>query len=297
MLALGLKRYVLAAEGPHDFEVVGGTEHSLGGGVVDPPAMAGRDGERRHLWTYPVAEYALDRALAEGNGEPAPTFRAPWDAPGEAPFPVLHRFSAGSPAALGQLPEHLGAHPFAPIVEARRDRYGMDPDGPTPVALDPGTDLSEWEDVEWRDDHGPLRVTTRPGRVSPYMVMLHRLADFATDWAIPVPPKHQGVVDADPRLIRRVGRGGALIDAQLADSRARAEDHIVVYDDGDPVAFVRSEVRPPRAAGVWPPLWGGPQHDEEDRRWSSSKYRHGPPGARGASCRGKKADLRLRWLR
>jgi hypothetical protein len=67
LLALGLKRYVLAAEGSHGFEVVGGTEHSLGGGVVDPPAMAGRDGERRHLWTYPVAEYALDRALAEGN--------------------------------------------------------------------------------------------------------------------------------------------------------------------------------------------------------------------------------------
>jgi hypothetical protein len=170
-------------------------------------------------------------------------FRAPWDAPGEAPFPVLHRFSAGSPAALKQLPEGLGAHPFAPIVEARRDRYGIDPDGPAPVALDPGTDLGEWEDIEWRDDHGRLRVTTRPVRVSPHMVMLQRLADFATNWAIPVPPKQPGVVDADPRLIRRVGRGGALIDAQLADSGARAEDHMVVYDDGDSVAFVRSEVR------------------------------------------------------
>jgi hypothetical protein len=45
IVSLGSKRYVLAqpnADG--SFEVVGGTEHSLGGEVVDPPRMRGRNG-------------------------------------------------------------------------------------------------------------------------------------------------------------------------------------------------------------------------------------------------------------
>ena len=81
ILSLGIKRYVKAVLGPEGWEVVGGTEHALGGGVVDPPAMRGRGTDRRHLWTIPVAQYALDRAEAEHRGLVLPEFHDPWDTP------------------------------------------------------------------------------------------------------------------------------------------------------------------------------------------------------------------------
>ena len=101
MVALGRKRYVTAyPNGDGSWHIVGGTEHSLGGGVVDPPALRGRDGNRRHIWTYPVADHVLPGAIARG-GQSLPAFVAPWDPPGAAPFPVLRRFSAASPAYCG----------------------------------------------------------------------------------------------------------------------------------------------------------------------------------------------------
>jgi hypothetical protein len=227
MLSLAPKRYVLLRQLPDGggWEVVGGTEHALGG-VVDPPAMAGRDGGRRHRWTFPVAAYAVARA--EGKKI---MFSAPWDEPGGQPFPVLRRFQPSSPAALRQVPEVLGAHPCAPLVEGQPDR-AYSPNAAAPVALDPGTDLAERESLDFRDREGPSSA-----------VALLALVDFAQGWAQPVPRDQVDEITVEPRLIRRVGRGGALIDARLAGSTAPASEHQVVYDEGDPASFVVDEVK------------------------------------------------------
>jgi hypothetical protein len=239
LLSLAPKRYVKAL--PDDgggFEVTGGTEHSLGGDVVGPPNMAGRDAARRHLWTYPVAQHALDRALGGGQIR---LFSAPWDAGRAEPWPVLRRFQAATPKTLEELPKVLGAHPFAPVVEAETDRL-WHPNhrlAGAPLALDPGTDLSDWPHLSWTDRRSrPLTLTTDPHRVNE--VVLGPLSDMAEGWAIPVPVDDPCEVDV--AVIRRVGRGGALVDARLANPEASVEDHLVVIDDGDPATFVRHEV-------------------------------------------------------
>jgi hypothetical protein len=241
ILSLGKKRYVKARRFPHGWEAIGGTEHSLGGGVVDPPAMRGRDAERRHLWTYPVAKHALDRATAVADGRPPPRFDAPWDSPNGLPFPVLRGYTAASPTTLAGQPEALGAHPFAPIVEAHPDQL-LAGHAETPVALDPGTDLSDWETLRFHDRYGLVRITTA-GIADGHTVPLQTLRAFAEDWTKPREPTDPGEVVIDHRLIRRVGRGGALIDAQLAGEGVNASDHQVVYDEGDAAAFVQEEAQ------------------------------------------------------
>ncbi len=230
VLGLARKRYIKARALGHGWEQIGGTEHALGGGLVDPPSLAGRDADRRHRWTKPVAARALAVATT-----PHLSFQAPWDTEDDDPFPALARWSAGSPDALAAVPEVLGAHAFAPLVEARVDRQ-LAPDVPAPLALDPGDDLAGWVNLQWVDDEGHrVRVSTGedPGTTIP----LARLADVAADWCVPVLPPEPGLFHFDHRLARRVGRGGTVVDAQLADPDADA-GHQVVYSEGDAASYV-----------------------------------------------------------
>jgi hypothetical protein len=216
------------------FDVVEGTEHALGGGVADPPGWgAEADGEFRR-WVRAVHEYALACAT-----RPDPGWHAPWDRKGEQAFPVLRRFSAASPETLAEVAAVLGLHPFGPWIEGAPDKVLNDR---VAVTLDPGDDLAGWAQVPWFDRDGQqVRVGTAPGcRVD---IVLRTLADYAWSWAQPAPPDDDTLIEIDPRLIRRVGRAGALIDAQLADPNARAEDHQVVYSEGDPAGFVAERAR------------------------------------------------------
>jgi hypothetical protein len=236
ILGITQKRYVKAKALGTGWEGVGGTEHALGGGIVDPPAMAGREPDRRHRWTRPVAAHAL--ALATSGSEP---FRAPWDQGMGDPFPALARWSAGSPDALAAVPEALGAHAFSPLVDAWVDRL-VAPGVPAPVALDPGDDLAGWDEAHWVD-HDGRRVEVSTGDDPGTAVPLARLADVAADWCVPVPAQAPGLLHVDPRLVRRVGRGGSLVDAQLADPGADPGDHQVLYDEGDAAGFVAEAAR------------------------------------------------------
>lgn len=236
VLGLAQKRYVKAQASSDSWEEVGGTEHALGGGLVDPPSMAGRDADRRHRWTRPVAAHALMTAITETR-----PFEAPWDTGDDEPFPALVRWSAGSPDALAAVPEALGAHAFAPLVEARVDRQ-LASDIPAPVALDPGDDMDGWKDLCWVDDDG-CRVHVSTGDEPGTSVPLARLADVAADWAIPVDVSPPALFTYDRRLARRVGRGGALVDARLADPDAAADDHQVLYGEDDAPGFVAEEAR------------------------------------------------------
>ena len=236
ILGLAQKRYAKAQTSGDGWEEVGGTEHALGGGLVDPPAMAGRGPDRRHRWTRPVAAHAL--AVATTRPEP---FRAPWDRATADPFPALARWSAGSPEVLARVPAALGAHAFAPLVEARVDRQ-LAPGTTAPIALDPGDDLSGWAALVWVDHDGRrVRVSTGPDPGT--TVPLTRLVDVAADWCVPVPAREPVLLRIDRRLVRRVGRGGTLVDAQLADPDAEVGDHQVVYSEGDTAGFVAEEAR------------------------------------------------------
>jgi hypothetical protein len=130
----------------------------------------------------------------------------------------------------------LGAHAFAPLLEARVDRL-LAPSAPAPIALDPGDDLSGWSTLRWVDSDGaPCAVST--GEDPGIAVPLVRLADAASDWSIPVPPHEPELLHFDRRLARRVGRAGALVDARLADPKASAEEYQVLYTQGDAVGVV-----------------------------------------------------------
>lgn len=252
MLSLGPKRYVFGVERDGGgYLAVGGTEHSLGGGVVDPPAMGGRDADRRHVWTFPVAQRALDLPSDHAQDD----WTSPWDAPGGVPFPVLRRFSASSPDALRDLPPSLVAHPFAPLAEAQPDK--LVGDHGAPAALDPGDDLAGWANLDWWNGDGhSVGVGVKPGRGVD--IELQALDGWALSWCEPLAEESPAVIEVDRRLIRRVGRGGALIDALLADPTAGPKAHQVVYDEGDPAAFIASLVqamgRKPFASAFGVPL-------------------------------------------
>ena len=237
LLSLGRKRYTkLLSDATGGFEVTGGTEHSLGGGVVDPPGWGerGPDGLRR--WVRTVHIYTLDCATG-----PDPGWHAAWDVGAQQPFPVLRRFSAASPATLTEVPCALGLHPFGSFIEAEPDKLFGNPGAP--VALDPGGDLASWAQLAWcRRDGRPVRVGTAHG--PGVDVVLRTLDDFAYAWTRPRDDDDaDDVIEIDPRLVRRVGRGGALIDAQLADPTARAEDHQVTYSEGAALTFVGEQAQ------------------------------------------------------
>ena len=236
LLALAAKRYVEAVPAADGWEVVGGTEHALGGGLVDPPSMVGRGLDRRHRWVDPVAAHALAMAQGQAHG-----FEPPWDTGPRMPFPAIARWSVGSPAALARVPVALGAHAFAPLVEARVDRL-LAPKAPAPLAPDPGDDLDGWTEARWIGTDGQqVAVSTGPDPGA--SVPLTRLADVAADWAIPVEVSPAALLTYDRRLARRVGRGGALVDARLADPDAVAYDHQALYAGGDAAGFVAEEAR------------------------------------------------------
>ncbi len=231
LLSIAPKRYVKAQETKDGWVVIESTEHALGGGLADPPGLKGRDPERRRHWVAPVARHALDRVVTAD----VPGFVAPWDRDPE-PFPALARWSAGSPRALGNVSAVLGAHAFAPLLEARVDRL-LAPSVRAPIALDPGDDLSGWSALRWVGPDG-VACAVSTGDDPGIAVPLVRLADAASDWCNPVPAHEPELLHFDRRLVRRVGRAGALVDARLADPEASAEEHQVLYTQGDAVGAV-----------------------------------------------------------
>ena len=237
IVVLRAKRYVKARRNPDgSYEVVDWTLHGLSGGVVPPAAMPGRDSERRPNWTRPVAEHALVRALA--GGTPL-VFDAPWDDEDDERWPHLRRVQLATADALASMPAVLGCHAFTWVLEAVVDKE-LSPAVGTLWTLDPGGNNVQWKSLQWFDSAGREHpVTTRNDDLS--AVRLERLADKGWRWSVPVPYEDPGLVDI--LLVRRVGRGGALIDAQLADPTARAIDHEVVYSEGDASSFVRDEVK------------------------------------------------------
>ncbi|MDA8380323.1 MAG: hypothetical protein M0020_05775 [Actinomycetota bacterium] len=245
LLSLAPKRYVKCEpEGAGGFALADRTEHSLGGRSVEPAAMPGRDTGGRYAWTRPVAEHAIARAM----GAAPPTFVACWDKGDASPWPELRRIVAASVEDLRgrkgrppRVPAVLGARPFSPLVEASPDKL-LDPGAGPVVALDPGTDLAEWEELAWYHRDGrPARVATMGDEAG--VTHLDTLAATAQAWTGPVAAQDLGVIEVDPLLERRVGPSGRLIGAQFADPDVNPDDYVLDLGGGDQARFVVELVR------------------------------------------------------
>jgi hypothetical protein len=225
---IGIKRYVLATldDAGDLLEVAEATEHALGGSVVDPPRMAGHDKEGHRRWTRAVAAVAVRREIAHSRGISLVVPLWPWERADEPRFPSIGRVQAATPETLTAIRRRIGVRPFGLFLEGHTRRSG----DTTPVALDPGTDLAEWQSLDWRlGDGGPAHVDAN---------VLDNLGGKAYLWLQPRPLDDRSEVVVVPELIRRVGKAGGVIEAEIVSPDADTSSVRAVYDEGDAAGFV-----------------------------------------------------------
>jgi hypothetical protein len=221
---------------PENFDA---TEANLGGTYADPPALRGRvavpDGYRR--WSMAVVRREADLALARAKDPDALRSSCPaaWDDPNAVPFPAIRRLMVKTPAMAYALHACLGARPGTRYIEmSGRDVYrGQEV---TVVALDPGGDLSEWDQLSWvvNTSGEPVRVTTDPddrGALSaePGVVLVASLDQKGCDWS--KPPRRDPIseVVVTPGNVRYVGRASAVIDADTDGQPGDPVDYRPTY--------------------------------------------------------------------
>jgi hypothetical protein len=227
-LVIGIKRYVLATlDHAGDFlEVVEATEHALGGSVVDPSRMAGHDEDGRRRWTRAVAAVAIRREIARSRGISLVVPLWPWEDTAEPPFPSIGRVQAATPETLAAIRRRIGVRPFGLFLEGHTRRSG----DTTSVALDPGTDLAEYQSLDWREGDGAPAHNVADTR--------DNLGGKAHRWLRPRPLDDRSEVVIAPELIRRVGKAGGVIEADLVGPDADTSGVRAVYDHGDAAGFV-----------------------------------------------------------
>jgi hypothetical protein len=140
-LVFGPKRHVEFIEHDGRIQIVDCTETELGGTCVDPPHMRGRGPDGRRRWSAAAIEREIAFALARQRGDDALRAAAPWNNTRESPFPDVRRRIVKTPEMAARLPTQLGARLGTRYVEGAVEK-GLRTRQPTPVALDPGGDLS-----------------------------------------------------------------------------------------------------------------------------------------------------------
>jgi hypothetical protein len=188
--------------------------------------MAGHDGDGRHRWTRAVAAVAVRREIARSRGTTLVVPLWPWEDADEPRFPSIGRVQATTPETLTAIRRRIDVRPFGLFLEghARLAR------GTAPVAVDPGTDLAEWQSLDWRDGSGgPAHVDDNA---------LGNLGGKAHRWLRPHPLDNRSEVVVVPDLIRRVGKAGGVIEADLVGPAADTSGVRAVYDEGDAAGFV-----------------------------------------------------------
>jgi hypothetical protein len=238
-LVIGVKRYVLATldDAGDLLEVVEATEHALGGSVVDPPRMAGHDAEGHRRWTRAVAAVAVRREIARSRGTSLVVPLWPWEDADEPPFPSIGRVQATTPETLTTIRRRIGVRPFGLFLEGHTRRSG----DTTPVALDPGTDLAGYQSLEWREGDGTPAHDVAD--------TLDNLGGKAHRWLRPRPLDDTSEVVVVPELIRRVGKAGGVIEAEIVGPDVDTSGVRAVYDEGDAADYLarRSDEIGPRA--------------------------------------------------
>ena len=195
---LGPKRYAVLGE---DGEVVVHTEHVLGG-FVPPPGHDATLDNGRHVWAAEAARAHVGRLQTD---ELLARLSYEDDYPD---WPALVRHSLSSPDAAAQLPEATGRRPFSRVVEAVAT--GNDAH---PIGLDPGGNLSDWEEVVRFDASTgkEQRFSTDPAEVGTTTV--DSLRARGVDWGHKTERTAPERVVVDPLLLRHVGKsGGVFVD-------------------------------------------------------------------------------------
>jgi hypothetical protein len=228
-----------ALDVPVDPETFDATEANLGGTYADPPAMRGRvavpDGYRR--WSMAAVRREADLALARAKDPDALRSSGPaaWDHPNAVPFPAVRRLMVKTPDMAATLPAGLGARPGTRYVEmSGREVYrGHDV---TVVALDPGGDLSEWDQLGWvvNTSGEPVRVATDPDHpgvrsAEPGVVLVASLDQKGCDWSTPPRLDPIAEVVVTPGNVRYVGRASGVIDADTDGQPGDLGDYRPTY--------------------------------------------------------------------
>jgi hypothetical protein len=244
----GSKRYVLFTRNDDGSlrTIVKFTEHALAGAVADPPRLAGRGPDGKHLWARAVAEIMAEHAVRSKRVPLACLLQAHWDDPVGPPFPALMRLQAATPEHLRDLEPRLRLKPFGLYVRANADPAFDNPG--SFVGLDPGTDLSAWWHVDWWDERGqPVSISTSPGEPGHVVTTL---SDKALRWTRPQRKRDPGSILVVWR--RRAGRAGPAIDARLLDPEEDPNELRVFYDDESATGLQRLalEVGPKQFASM-----------------------------------------------
>jgi hypothetical protein len=239
-VVFGPKRHVEFVTRAGRFEVVHRTDANLGGFYADPPTMRGRASDGNRAWSLAVAERAVTSGGAKQPGGDPTRYAPAWDERQPEPFPRLRRLAVTTPETLRSLPKVLHARPGTRYLEAGADSviYAMS----SPVALDPGGDLSDWAALDWVDRHDGRAISVGTVGEDLGQVPLVALADTAAAWSTPrrtVPIEH---VVVDPLLLRHVGRVSGVIDADLEGFENLASLR-PFYDDAERLAAVHEQAK------------------------------------------------------
>lgn len=239
-IVFGPKRhaeFTMGADGP---ELVEHAEVALGGFFADPPSLRGRDGGGPHRrWSSAAVLGEVRLAVARAMGPEGVRPTALWDVEGELPFPALRRLEVKTPEMARLLPTVLRARMGTRYVEPIASRLRGDQD--TPVAIDPGGDLSEWQALHWvsKRTGDRMAVTTDPRDVD--AVLVESLDERTVRYGRPPRTAPIDEVHVHPSLVGHVGRASGVIDAQL-DGLDGLAGRRVVYMDADLAAFITREV-------------------------------------------------------
>jgi hypothetical protein len=215
VLIFGAKRHVeFVHRADGNITIVESTEAQLGGTCVDPPNLRGRTKRGQRRWSVAAVEREIQFALARVDARDCTRTAATWDKSDELPFPEIRRFMVKTPEMANRLPARMGARPGMRYLEGivNHDRRE---NSPTPVALDPGGDLSNWSELEWMtlDDGVPIGVTTDPLRIG--SVLLETVDTKATRWASASRAEPIDGVIVEPMMIQKLGRVSSVLDADI----------------------------------------------------------------------------------
>ncbi len=231
-LVLGIKRWAMATL--DDDGELGGvaewTEHALGGSVIDPPLLAGFHESGARHWTREVWAYAFRRDIARAKGRAAPPIAWPWEAGGS--FPCLEREQAFTPARIAELAKRgLKVRPGSYVV-----RGLMATGGVSPLTLDPGGNLADWQSLDWRGADGErVQPNVRTEHVRG-LTDLDSLDAKARRWLEPRPLPDSSLVEVD--RIAAVGKAGHLLEAGIVAHDADTSGLRADYDSGEVLSYL-----------------------------------------------------------
>ena len=224
-VAFGPKRHAELSAG----EVCDFTESGLGGTYADPPGLRGRE-----LEGPPSLEQsrrrARDRLCTRTSCRPrerhATSCALGRRVTAHSGYSPLHREDPGDGKAPAATSRWASWDPLPPDLWSDLARASW---GRTIVALDPGGDLADWQDLVWFDKTTGERV---PSEFVP-----ETLADRAAEWSRRPRSEPIDEVVIHPDLVTSAGAVSAVIDAEadgLSDVRSRRP----IYEETDRRRFV-----------------------------------------------------------